>query len=233
VAIENQRLQQKKNCVHSLQEIDDETRTKKAISSDEGSLIKRLKEGDETAFSQLVEQYHTLLLHLARRYVRSHCSAEEIVQETWMGVFQGLPFFKGRSSLKTWIVRILTNCAYTWAQRDQRFVPFSSLMEGKEESDTFTVEPESLPGGWISLREDRHELPEECLLSIETNACIAEALQTLSTSQRAVMVLCDIEGWRPEEICSMLGLSTVNQRVLLHRARSKVRQGLAKYLDEE
>ena len=202
-------------------------------------LIKQLKEGDETAFTRLVEHYHNTLLLLARRYVRSQSSAEEVVQETWMGVLQGLPTFERRSSLKTWIFRILTNNAHTRALRDQRVIPFSSLAEREEESETFAGEPECFDevrrpfaGNWTSLIEDKHEQPEENLLSSEAHAHIAGIIEALPANQRTVMVLCDIEGLRSEEICTRLGISMVNQRVLLHRARSKVRRVLQSYFDE-
>jgi RNA polymerase sigma-70 factor, ECF subfamily len=232
-------LQPKKDSALSMQETGAEIATKEGIASGEQSLIKRLKEGDESAFMQLVGQYHTSLLHLARRYVRSQSSAEEVVQETWMGVLQRLPFFEGRSSLKTWITRILIYQALTCAQREQRLIPFSALTEHTEESDALTVEPEriqgdehSLTGAWSSLKQNRHDIPEVCLLALETQACVAETIETLPANQRAVIVLCDIEGWRPEEVSTRLGISTANQRVLLHRARSKVRRGLEKYFAE-
>ena len=230
-------LLSKKDSALSMQETDIETMGGDA--SGEGSLIKRLKEGDESAFMQLVEQYHTLLLHLARRYVRTQSSAEEVVQETWIGVLQRIPFFEGRSSLKTWIMRILTYQALTCAQREQRLIPFSALAEHDEESDAFTGESESFQGdghclaaAWSSLKQNRHDMPEVCLLALETQACVAETIETLPANQRAVIVLCDIEGWRPEEVSTKLGISTANQRVLLHRARSKVRRGLEKYFAE-
>lgn len=222
-----------------MQENDNNSSREEVNTFGECCLIKRLKAGDETAFTRLVEQYHNTLLLLARKYVRSQCSAEEVVQETWMGVLQGLASFEGRSSLKTWIFRILTNNAHTRALRDQRVTPFSSLTEREEESEAFAGEPErfegvkqSFPGSWTSLTEDKQEMPEENLLSSETHAHIAGMLEALPASQRTVMILRDIEGWRPEEICTRLGISTVNQRVLLHRARVKVRQALEKYFDE-
>jgi RNA polymerase sigma-70 factor (ECF subfamily) len=233
MGIEKCRPQQKKAEAFIGQDSGIETVTKREITFGERSLVKRLKAGDEAAFIQIVEMYHTSLLRLARSYVRSQSSAEEVVQETWMGVFQRLPFFEERSSLKTWIMRILINRARTHALRDQRLIPFSSLAEHEEESDTFVAEPEGFPSGWISLTKDRYDMPEACLLSLETHSCVAESIETLPASQRAVMVLCDIEGWRPEEICTRLGISMVNQRVLLHRARSKVRRILEKYLEEE
>jgi RNA polymerase sigma-70 factor (ECF subfamily) len=225
--------QQNKAQALPVQTIDDAVETEEETPSAEQSLVRRLKAGDEMAFNQLVGQYHTSLLRLARNYVRSQSSAEEVVQETWMGVFQRLPFFEERSSLKTWMIRILINRASTHALRDQRLIPFSSLAECEEESGAFAGELESLIGGWISLTEDRYDIPEVCLLSSETHACVVRTIEALPANQRAVMVLSDIKGWRPEEICTRLGISMMNQRVLLHRARSKVRRILEKYFEEE
>jgi RNA polymerase sigma-70 factor (ECF subfamily) len=233
MGIEKCRPQQKKAEVLFRGDIGAEVVTKGETTNDEHCLVKRLKAGEEAAFIQIVEMYHTSLLRLARNYVRSQSSAEEVVQETWMGVFQRISFFEGRSSLKTWIMRILINRARTYALRDQRLIPFSSLIEREEEADTFVAEPENVPRGWISLAEKEPDTPEASLLSLETHTCVAESIETLPASQRAVMVLCDIEGWRPEEICTRLGISMVNQRVLLHRARSKVRRKLEKYLEGE
>jgi|SRR5579884_2002673 len=223
----------------SEQKIDGEAMIEEKSSFGEHCLIKRLKAGDEAAFARLVEQYHSTLLLLARKYVRSQCSAEEVVQETWMGVLQGLASFEERSSLKTWIFRILTNNAHTRALRDQRVVPFSSLTERCGEWDAYMDELERFegvkqpfPGSWSSLAEDKQETPEENLLSSETHAHIAGTLAELPISQRTVMTLRDIEGWRPEEICTKLGISMGNQRVLLHRARTKVRRVLEQYFDE-
>jgi RNA polymerase sigma-70 factor, ECF subfamily len=227
------RRPQQQHAAFSLQEDSSQIATQEEITAEERGLIQRLKEGDETAFNHLVEQHHPSLLSLARRYVKSVSSAEEVVQETWMGVLRRLPFFEGRSSLKTWIVRILTHRAQNYALRDQRILPFSSLLGGLEEADASEVDLQPCAGGWNSLREDSYALPEECLLLVETHACLAKALQELPIRQRAVMVLSDIEGREPEEICTTLGLSPANQRVLLHRARSRVRQGLEKYFDGE
>ena len=230
---EEKRRPQQQHAAFSLQEDGPQTATKEEITAKERGLIQRLKEGDETAFNHLVEHYHPSLVCLARRYVKSVSSAEEVVQETWMGVLRRLPFFEGRSSLKTWIIRILTHRAQNYALRDQRLLPFSSLLGSLEEADASEVELQPCAGGWNSLREDSYALPEGCLLMVETHACLARALQGLPTRQRAVMVLSDIEGREPEEICTTLGLSTANERVLLHRARSRVRQILEKYFDGE
>jgi len=191
-----------------------------------------------------VERYQTTMLHLAMIYVSERTVAEEVVQETWMGVLQGLNRFEGRSSLKTWIFRILTNHAKTRAQREGRSIPFSSLpdidtavisnsSEPAVDADRFLPADHPWSGGWISFPLDWREMPEERLLSQETRACIDRAIEALPPGQREVIILRDIEGWTADETCSLLDISAVNQRVLLHRARSKVRGALEKYFEKE
>jgi RNA polymerase sigma-70 factor (ECF subfamily) len=157
-----------------------------------------------------------------------------------MGVLQGLSRFEGRSSLKTWIFRILANRAKTYALREGRSVPFSSLSDAEIDSDELAVDPDHFfpheaqrPGAWISLPENWDEIPEKRLLSQETSVCIEAAIEALPPNLRTVITLHDVEGWASEEVCSVLGVSEVNQRVLLHRARSKVRRALERYLDEK
>jgi RNA polymerase sigma-70 factor (ECF subfamily) len=209
-------------------------------STDDLHLIKLLRSGNEAAFVSLIDRYHTAMLRLAMVYVTTRAVAEEVVQETWMAVLEGLDRFEGRSSLKTWMFRILTNRAKTRAQREGRSIPFSSLLdldmdypESAVESDRFLPTDHRWPGHWISFPMDWREMPEECLLSQETRACIEQAIEVLPSSQRAVISLRDIEGWTSEEACCFLGISEANQRVLLHRARSKVRGVLEKYFEDE
>jgi RNA polymerase sigma-70 factor (ECF subfamily) len=173
-------------------------------------------------------------------YVRAWAVAEEVVQETWMAVLEGLNRFEGRSSLKTWLFRILTNCAITRAQRESRSIPFSSLLEHNADFSEPAVEPDRFlpadrqwPGHWVSFPSNWEEMPEERLLSQETHACLERAIEALPPNQREIIILRDIEGWTSEETCSFLVISEGNQRVLLHRARSKVRNVLEKYFEEE
>jgi len=203
-------------------------------------LIEMLRNGDERAFAFLIKQHYRAMLHLAMIYVPKQAIAEEVIQETWMGVLQGLSRFEGRSSLKTWIFRILTNRAKTFALREGRSVPFSSLSDAEVEAREPAVDPDRFfppggghPGAWISLPENWEEIPEKHLLSQETYACIESAIEVLPPNQRTVITLHDVEGWTAEEICSVLDISEVNQRVLLHRARSKVRRALERYFDEK
>jgi RNA polymerase sigma-70 factor (ECF subfamily) len=198
-----------------------------------------LRSGSEVAFMSLVDQYHVAMLRLAQVYVSTHAVAEEVVQEAWVGVLQGLHRFEGRSSLKTWIFRILTNCAKTRAQREGRSIPFSSLQVFDTDPGKPAVDPERFspadaewPGQWVSFPRNWDELPEDRLISQETRTRIQEAIEMLPANQREVITLRDIEGWTPDEVCAFLGISEANQRVLLHRARSRVRRVLEQYFDE-
>jgi RNA polymerase sigma-70 factor, ECF subfamily len=196
-------------------------------------LVEKLREGNETAFVSLIDRHSASMLHLAMIYIPNRAVAEEVVQEAWVGVLHGLKRFEGRSSLKTWIFRILTNCAKTRAQREARSIPFSSLPDfDADDSSESTVDPDRFqePGGhWVSFPRSWDEIPEERLLSQETRTYISRAIDALPPQQRAVIILRDIEGWSSDEICSFLGVSEANVRVLLHRARAKVRRELEKY----
>ena len=208
--------------------------------ADKLHLIERLRTGDEVAFMSLLDRYSTAMLRLAMVYVSARAVAEEVVQETWMAILEGLDCFERRSSLKTWMFRILTNRAKTRAQREARSIPFSSLvdldldhLEPDIELNRFLSVDTHRPGHWNSFPMDWRDMPEECLLSQEARACIEHAIENLPSSQRTVIILRDIEGWTSEEVCCLLSISEANQRVLLHRARSKVRGVLEKYFAEE
>ena len=205
--------------------------------SAEAQLLEALRAGDETAFAQLVREYQPSLVRVARIYVSTQAAAEEVAAETWLAVLNGLDRFEGRSSLRTWIFRILTNIAKTRAQRDGRTLPFSALQdpgrvpEAAVDADRF-LDPEHprWPGHWAVRPEP---WPEDALVAAETQAVVAEAIEALPANQRAVISLRDIEGWSSEEVRNALELSETNQRVLLHRARSKVRRALESYLGED
>jgi RNA polymerase sigma-70 factor (ECF subfamily) len=202
------------------------------VLSDE-QILSALKQGDEHAFVLLVERHHCLMLRVALRYVRTRAVAEEVVQETWVGVLHGLDRFEGRASLKTWIFRILTNRAISRAEREGRVLPFSSLGDDVEpavDPDRFRPDGAQWAGGWKSFPE---ALPEERLLARETLALIGEAIAELPERQHLVILMRDVEGWSADEVCEALEISEANQRVLLHRARSKVRQCLEAYLEPE
>lgn len=214
------------------------------ISAEDVHLIELLRSGNEAAFESLVDCHSAALLRLAKVFVTAQAVAEEVVQETWIAVLLGLSRFEGRSSLKTWIFRILTNHAKTRAQREGRSIPFSSLpdvetavisnsFEPAIDPDCFLPADHQWSGHWISFPLDWREMPEERLLSQETRTCIDRAIEALPPGQREVIILRDIEGWTSDETCSLLDISAVNQRVLLHRARSKVRGVLEKYFEKE
>jgi len=203
------------------------------LELDERELCAALRRGDEAAFTRLVSLYHAPLRRLALSYVRSAAVADEVVQETWLGVLRGIGNFEGRSSLKTWIFRILTNTAKTRAEREARTVPLSALAPAETDDDP-AVDPSRFldqqharwPGHWASPPARWDELPEEHLTGRETLDALKNAIEALPPVQRQVIVLRDIEGWEGHEVCDLLDLSEANQRVLLHRARSKVRQAL-------
>jgi len=206
------------------------------VDYDERQLCAALRRGDEDAFMALVERYHAPLRRLALTYVRSAAVAEEVVQDTWLGVLRGIQTFEGRSSLKTWIYRILTNTAQTRGMREARSVPVSSLAldtdDPSVDPDRFFDQEHRWGGHWASPPSRWDELPEEHLLGRETLDAVSAAIEVLPPAQRQVIVLRDVEGWPPEEVCSLLELSEGNQRVLLHRARSAVRRAIELQLGE-
>lgn len=208
-------------------------------SPDEQSLLTALRNGEERAFAELVDRYHAPLLRLANFFVPSRAVAEEVVQETWLGVLRGLHSFEGRSSLKTWIFRILTNRAKTRGERESRSIPFSALADASGSAEP-AVEPERFlgpdhpqwPGHWSQPPQSWGDSPEKLLLSSETRKFIHAAIKALPVSQREVITLRDVEQWNSEEVCNALGISETNQRVLLHRARSSVRRALERHLTQ-
>jgi RNA polymerase sigma-70 factor, ECF subfamily len=206
-------------------------------TADDSRLVDALRRGDEAAFASLVERYSPALRRLALDFVRSPAVAEEVVQETWLAVLKGIDRFEGRSSLKTWLFRILVNTAKTRGAREARTVPFSSLeVEGQEAAvpeDRFRGADDHWPGHWATPPRSLAEIPEERLLAKEVRSTIGGALETLPEGQRVVVTLRDVAGWSAEEVCDALAVSEVNQRVLLHRGRSKLRAELERYLEED
>ena len=189
------------------------------------------------AFAELIDRYGAMMLRVAQMYVRDRATAEEVVQETWLAVLNGIDRFEERSSLKTWLFRILTNRAKTRGQRDGRMVPFSALAGADPEGDEPSVDPDRFlgpdsphPGAWAA---PPVAWPEERLLERETLGVIEMAIDDLPEAQRDVILLRDVDGWTPMEVSDVLGITDGNQRVLLHRARSKVRAALERYMDPE
>ena len=197
---------------------------------DERTLIERLRARDESAFVELVEHYYGYLLPLANFFVSNKAVAEEVVQEAWLAVLKGIDRFEGRSSFKTWISRIVMNIARTRGVREGRMVAFSEFADnetGGAESAVdparFRVAPDEYPGHWSIAPRPWNSDPETQLLSSETMAVLDNALELLPKAQRLVLTMRDVNGFTPEEVCNALGISETNQRVLLHRARSRVR----------
>lgn len=195
-----------------------------------------LEDRDERAFVELVNRYQAALLRLALVHCRSRAVAEEVVQETWLGVLRGIERFEGRSSFKTWLFRILVNRARTRSELEGRTIPFSSL--DREEPSVaadrfFGPDHPEWPGHWSVPPRSWGSSPEGELLSKETLELVEQAIAALAPAQREVITLRDVDGWTSEEVCNVLGITETNQRVLLHRARAKVRAGLERHLDPD
>ena len=204
---------------------------------DEAALVQALRDGDEDAFRRLIDDHGPSLLRVAMSYVGTRAAAEEVLQETWVGVLKGVDGFEGRSSLRTWIFRILSNTAKTRAAREKRDTPFSSLVRDEDDPavdpDRFLpANHESDPGHW-AIAPRRWETPEQGLLSSEIREVILRAIEELPPSQRVVITLRDIEGCPADEVCETLDLTEGNQRVLLHRGRSRVRAELERYFADD
>jgi RNA polymerase sigma-70 factor (ECF subfamily) len=208
---------------------------------DELTLIDAIKRRDERAFLQLVEHYQGPLLRLALVYARTRAVAEEIVQETWLGVLQGIDRFEGRSSFRTWLFRILVNRARTRAVRESRTMPFSAFRDTPDEASEAAVPEERFlaadhpewPHHWAVPPTAWGSSPEEQLLSRETLGLIEAAIGVLPAAQREVITLRDVQGWTSEEVCNVLEITETNQRVLLHRARSRVRGALERHFERD
>ena len=206
----------------------------------DGAFLARLRTGDQAAFTELVERYSGALMRLVRLYVPSASVAEEVVQETWLAVLSGLDRFEGRSSLKTWLFQIAVNRARTRGSREHRTVPFASLADREAGDDPWSVAPERFlgpdhdrwPRHWATPPRRWEEVPDRQVESAETLARVREAISRLPPVQRLVITLRDIEGWESGEVCNALEISETNQRVLLHRARSRVRGDLETYFAE-
>lgn len=206
-------------------------------SSDERRLLAALRAGDEPAFAALVDTYGPSMLRVAKLYVRSHAIAEEVVQETWVRILGAIDAFEGRSSLRTWIFVILGNCARSRADREGRYVSFTA--QASEAGPVVGPErffPDDHPrwaGMWTTLVDDWQHLPDDVLLSGEARATITEAIEALPPNYATVFTLRDIEGWESNDVCALLGISAENQRVLLHRARARIRAALDEYLERQ
>jgi RNA polymerase sigma-70 factor (ECF subfamily) len=195
---------------------------------EDAELLERLRAGEEAAFTALVDEYGPSLLRVAQLYVPSRAVAEEVVADTWLAVLTGIERFEGRSSLKTWLFTILSNKAKTRGVRESRTRPFSAF-DGDEGDTAVDADRFARDGHWVA---PPRAVPEERLLAGETRRVVEDAIAALPENQRAVITLRDVEGLSAEEACNVLGVSETNQRVLLHRARAKVRAALERYLED-
>ena len=202
------------------------TERSKSARVDESARVAALRAGDEETFMLLVRELTPGMRRLALGYVRTPALADDVVQEAWLGVLKGLDRFEGRSALKTWIYTIVANIARTRGRRESLSAPFSSFATDDEPS----VDPERFlaDGHWASPPE-----PWRVVLDAESRAVIDAAIAALPDQQRRVIELRDVEGWSSDEVCNVLELSETNQRVLLHRARSKVRAALEAYFGDD
>jgi RNA polymerase sigma-70 factor (ECF subfamily) len=191
------------------------------VTYTDADLVAMLRAGDEEAISQLVEQWSPTMLRVARSFVDSAQSAEDVVQEAWLGMLSGLARFEGRSSLRTWTFTILVNRARTRGAREARTVPRSTLGTGDEPA----------ADGWssIDVASRWDTAPEKVLLSREALLELDQAISALPPRQRQVVTMREISGMSAREICAVLGISPANQRVLLHRARAALREALTGY----
>lgn len=200
--------------------------------TDDGELVERILAGDRAALRRLVEREHAALLRLAKTIVRQRERAEDVVQDAWVAILRSLGGFERRSSLRTWMARIVVNRAKTVGQREARWIPFSAEAEQPDEAiDPSAFGPrgfwESAPGKWSDAT------PDKLLAEQRVRAIIEAELATLPPGQRAVLTLRDLEGWDAQEVCNALEITESNQRVLLHRARCRLRDALAKILGAE
>jgi len=203
--------------------------------ADDTTLVARLLDGEESAFEQVVAGLYPAMFAVARGYVRTRSVAEEVVQEAWLGVLKGLEGFEGRAKLSTWVLQIVANIARDRAVREARSLPFSSLelddAEPVVEPERFRGADEPYPGGWRSFPTDWRTLPEERLLARETLDLVDRAIKELPEVQRTVITLRNVTGCSAAEVCELLEISEGNQRVLLHRARARVRARLERHFD--
>ncbi|MDT9691855.1 sigma-70 family RNA polymerase sigma factor [Streptomyces sp. P9(2023)] len=204
-----------------------------AVPPDE-VLTARLRAGDEETFGLVLDAWSGGMVRLAMSFVSTRDTAEEVVQETWLAVFRGIDGFEGRSMLKTWVYRILVNIARTRGAQEHRTVPFASLLPEDEgptvDASRFQPPGDPHPSHWTSGGKPQPwQTPEGQALRGEARAVITAALDELPARLRTVITLRDVEGYESQEVCTLLGITPGNQRVLLHRARAAVRARLEDY----
>ena len=207
------------------------------LSSTERIQLDALRRGDERAFQELVNQYHSAMVRIAQMFVDDRVIADEVAQEAWLGFLRGLHRFEGRSSLKTWLFTIVSNLAKTRGKREKRSIPFSFFENYDQDTDEpalpenrFRSAGDPFAFHWAMKPAPWNFDPESVALNSELMNYLETAIGMLPEQQRAVITLRDIQGWSAEEVCNALGIAETNQRVLLHRARSKLRRALEEYL---
>jgi RNA polymerase sigma-70 factor, ECF subfamily len=203
----------------------------------DAALVELLRAGDADAFARIVAQWSPAMLRVAGTFTSS-ASAEDVVQETWLAVVDGLDRFEGRSSLRTWVFRILANRARTRGAGERRSVPWSAVAADTAatvEAGRFRGPADPWPGHWTSAGAPRRWVPapEDAAVAGEIRARLAAALAVLPERQRVVVSLRDVHGLDSEEVCAALGITAANQRVLLHRGRARLRSELESYYREE
>ena len=206
-------------------------------TDDDELLFRRaLQQRDEAAFAHLLDRYYPVMLRLALAHVRTRAAADEAIQDTWLAALQGFPRFEGRSSIRTWVFRILRNIARATGRREGRTSSFSDLAaaDGTRAAEALAADNVDAADGDAARGAlwTRGSDPEQELLSAELAERIEAAIATLPARQREVLQLRDVEGWSADEVCNTLGLSDTNQRVILHRARDRVRAELRGYLHD-
>jgi len=194
------------------------------VQADDAALVSRLRAGDEVAFATVVRQWSPAMLRVARAHVSTHASAEEVVQEAWIGVVRGLDGFEGRAQLRTWVFRILVNVARRRGRTENRMNV--ELSGPTVDPDRFRDDDDPYPGHWRAAAAPTDWGPEPVLLAAEFRGVLERALAELPERQRAVVELRDVHGFDCEEVCQLLELTAANQRVLLHRGRAKLRGAL-------
>jgi RNA polymerase sigma-70 factor (ECF subfamily) len=204
---------------------------------DESRLLGRLRAGDESAFVELVDRYAGAMLRIARLYVRNESVAEEIVQEAWLNMLKGIEGFEGRSTLRTWIFTILGNCARKRLKKEGRSVPLTALAGDADESSVpeerfFPTTHPRWAGMWSTLVDAWDEVPDEELLGGEAREQLRKVVSDLPARYAAVFVLREVDGWSSQEVAALLDISAENQRVLLHRARTRIRDALEEYFEQ-
>ncbi len=205
---------------------------------DDAELVGRLRERDAEAFGVILDAWSPGMLRLARTFVSTDASAEEVLQDTWLAVMAAVASFEGRSSLRTWVYRILVNTAKRCAERESRTVPWSSWADDPAENDGPTIDParfqsahEQFPGHWRDWPRSWPPSPERQAMATELRAVLDGAVDELPDRQRIVVLLRDVEGYASDEVCAILDITAANQRVLLHRGRAAVRAHLEQYFD--